>query len=115
MYFQVCFNSAYPQHSGERYRTSGPLVLNSGPIENIIDNAQDITRSLSCASELIANHTATKWKFRMQPVGNVLKDMQVCMIAVTLYDRCNITDKIILASYFMFCHKVTFQLAMQTS
>ena len=27
MYFQVCSNSAYPQHSCERYRTSGPLVL----------------------------------------------------------------------------------------
>ena len=26
MYFQVCSNSAYPQHSGERYRTNGPLV-----------------------------------------------------------------------------------------
>ena len=27
MYFQVCSNSTYPQHSGERYRTSGPLVF----------------------------------------------------------------------------------------
>ena len=26
MYFQVCSNSAYLQHSGEQYRTSGPLV-----------------------------------------------------------------------------------------
>ena len=26
MYFQVCSNSAYPQHSSERYRTNGPLV-----------------------------------------------------------------------------------------
>ena len=26
MYFQVCSNSAYSQHSGERYRTNGPLV-----------------------------------------------------------------------------------------
>ena len=26
MYFQVCSNSAYPQHSGERYRTNGPLA-----------------------------------------------------------------------------------------
>ena len=26
MYFQVWSNSAYPQHSGERYRTNGPLV-----------------------------------------------------------------------------------------
>ena len=29
MYFQVCSNSAYPQHSGERYRTIGPLVFRS--------------------------------------------------------------------------------------
>ena len=27
LYFQVCSNSAYPQHSGERYRTNGPLVV----------------------------------------------------------------------------------------
>ena len=26
IYFQVCSHSAYPQHSGERYRTNGPLV-----------------------------------------------------------------------------------------
>ena len=26
MYFQVCFYSAYPQHSDERYTTIGPLV-----------------------------------------------------------------------------------------
>ena len=29
MYFQVCSNSAYPQHSGERYRTNGPLVVDN--------------------------------------------------------------------------------------
>ena len=29
MYFQVCSNSTYPQHSGERYRTNGPLVYQS--------------------------------------------------------------------------------------
>ena len=27
MYFQLCFNSAYPQHAGERYRTIGPLFF----------------------------------------------------------------------------------------
>ena len=26
LYFQVCSNSAYPQHIGERYRTNGHLV-----------------------------------------------------------------------------------------
>ena len=29
MYFQVCSNSAYPQHSDERYRTNGPLVVDN--------------------------------------------------------------------------------------
>ena len=29
MCFQACSNSAYPMHLGERYRTSGPLVLNT--------------------------------------------------------------------------------------
>ena len=29
MYFQVCSNSEYPQRSGERYMTSGPLVTYS--------------------------------------------------------------------------------------
>ena len=33
LYFQVCSNSTYPQHSCERYRTSGPLVWYSNPIE----------------------------------------------------------------------------------
>ena len=27
MYFQGCSNSTYPQDSGERYRTNGPLVV----------------------------------------------------------------------------------------
>ena len=26
-YFQACSNSAYSMHSGERYRTIGPLVI----------------------------------------------------------------------------------------
>ena len=29
MYFQVCSNSTYPQHSDERYRTNGPLVVDN--------------------------------------------------------------------------------------
>ena len=27
IYFQACSYSAYPMHSGERYRTNGPLVF----------------------------------------------------------------------------------------
>ena len=29
MYFQVCSNLAYPQHSGKRYRSFGPLVVDN--------------------------------------------------------------------------------------
>ena len=32
MYFQVCYNSAYPQHSAERYMTNGSLVFSYGHI-----------------------------------------------------------------------------------
>ena len=32
MHFQVRSNSAYPQHTGERYRTIGPLVNRFHPI-----------------------------------------------------------------------------------
>ena len=35
MYFQVCSYSAYPQHSGERYRTNGPLVFEYHIFEGI--------------------------------------------------------------------------------
>ena len=27
IYFQACSNSAYPMHSGERYRSNGPLAF----------------------------------------------------------------------------------------
>ena len=27
LYFEACSNSVYPMHSGERYRTNGPLVV----------------------------------------------------------------------------------------
>jgi len=48
-----------------------------GPINNLVDNAQDITRSMTCAAELSANQSATKWKFRLKPLENVMKDMRV--------------------------------------
>ena len=34
MYFQVCSDSTYPQHSGELYRTNGPLVFQVHPDQN---------------------------------------------------------------------------------
>ena len=36
MYFQVCSNSTYPQHSGERYRTNGPLIINAMSISMLL-------------------------------------------------------------------------------
>ncbi|XP_060569051.1 E3 ubiquitin-protein ligase DCST1-like [Ruditapes philippinarum] len=62
--------------AGRSYLGAFAMVfLIAGPVENIVDNAQDITRSLTCAAQLAANHTKAKWKFRLQPVGNVMKDM----------------------------------------
>ena len=48
MYFQVCSNSTYPQHSGERYRTNGPLVIfysTLGPLNHgVFSNAHMLTK-----------------------------------------------------------------------
>lgn len=48
-----------------------------GPIKNIVDNTQEITRSMTCAAELTANHSKLKMKFRLKPIGNLLTDMKV--------------------------------------
>ncbi|KAH3769166.1 hypothetical protein DPMN_170415 [Dreissena polymorpha] len=52
------------------------FFLLQGPIENIVNNTQEITRTLACSAELSANQTMTKWQFRFAPIGNVFKDMQ---------------------------------------
>ena len=41
MYFQASSNSAYPMHSGERYRTIGPLVIDlaSSAASNTVSQA----------------------------------------------------------------------------
>ena len=36
MYFKVCSNSAYPQHSGERCRTNGPLVVDNMKVDGVL-------------------------------------------------------------------------------
>ena len=48
MYFQVCSNSAYPQNSGERYRTIGPLVSSFAEImhDRTQEKLQIITRCI---------------------------------------------------------------------
>ncbi|KAL3876418.1 hypothetical protein ACJMK2_034267 [Sinanodonta woodiana] len=50
--------------------------LLSGPIQNIIENGQEVTRSLTCAAELAANQTRTRIEFRLAPVAIVLQEMQ---------------------------------------
>ena len=47
MYFQVCSNSAYPEHSGEPYRTNGPLV--------IISNSKRIERKKKETKNVFSN------------------------------------------------------------
>ena len=60
--------------------------LTIGPIHNIIMNGKEITRSLSCATELAANHTAAKWELKMKPLGDVMQQFQVKH--VNLYKKC---------------------------
>ena len=45
----------------------------------MMDNAQDITRSLTCAATLAANHTAAKWQLRLKPIDNLMSDMKVIL------------------------------------
>ena len=45
MYFQVCSYSTYPQHSGERYRTNGPLVYFYGTVQNKVEKGYVILTS----------------------------------------------------------------------
>ena len=57
LYFQVCSNSAYPQHSGEQYRTNGPLV------HNLIMNTKSSTTSRSQIKrlEFSVQHNFLSW------------------------------------------------------
>lgn len=40
-------------------------------------NGREVTRSLSCATELIANHSHSKWELRMKPIQGIMMDLQV--------------------------------------
>ena len=44
------------------------IFLLSGPIDNIVTNCREVARSLSCLAQLLANHTITKWKLRLNPI-----------------------------------------------
>ena len=52
MYFQVCSNSTYPQHSGERYRTNDPLIrylITFEPKQGVtVTHKSTVARTLMC-------------------------------------------------------------------
>jgi len=56
--------------------------INTGPINNILLNGKEITRSLSCSVELSANHTRTKWELKMKPLENVMDEFQVSLFII---------------------------------
>ena len=56
--------------------------INTGPINNILLNGKEITRSLSCSVELSANHTRTKWELKMKPLENVMDEFQVSLLII---------------------------------
>ncbi|KAJ8306722.1 hypothetical protein KUTeg_015763 [Tegillarca granosa] len=47
--------------------------LIAGPIQNIMINGKEVTRSITCATELVVNHSVTKWGLRMKPLTNIRK------------------------------------------
>ncbi|CAC5364971.1 unnamed protein product [Mytilus coruscus] len=55
------------------------FLLAYGPVQNIMDNGKEITRTLSCAAELSANHTRAKWELKMKPLEDAMKQWQVNM------------------------------------
>ncbi|XP_055955232.1 E3 ubiquitin-protein ligase DCST1 [Patella vulgata] len=63
--------------SGRSYVAAFAVVyLIGGPVANLMNNAQEVTGSLSCITELLANHTASKWELRLKPLGDSLKELQ---------------------------------------
>ena len=61
MCFQVCSNSTYPQHSGERYRTNGPLVYYYYKQLKIAVVVATVNNSIAVASST-GEKTASRWK-----------------------------------------------------
>ena len=57
MYFHVCSNSTYPQHSGERYRISGPLVFKCFPFLHPAFLYPAIRSMHPCTRLLMSRHT----------------------------------------------------------
>ncbi|KAL8585815.1 hypothetical protein ACOMHN_065165 [Nucella lapillus] len=52
------------------------IFLLSGPIDNIVTNCREVARSLTCLAELLANHTVVKWKLRINPLKEVVEELQ---------------------------------------
>ncbi|OWF54551.1 DC-STAMP domain-containing protein 1-like [Mizuhopecten yessoensis] len=56
--------------------TFAVIYLISGPIHTIIVNGHEVTRSLGCTTELLANHTKERWKLATSPIGKVMDEFQ---------------------------------------
>ncbi|XP_048751496.2 E3 ubiquitin-protein ligase DCST1-like [Ostrea edulis] len=52
------------------------MFLISGPVHNIILNGREVVRSLVCATELAANHTAAKRELKSKPFSDGMKEFQ---------------------------------------
>lgn len=52
------------------------IFLLSGPVDNIVDNLREVTRSMSCLAQLLANHTMAKWKLRLSPLKGAVEELQ---------------------------------------
>ena len=65
MYFQVCSNSAYPKHSGERYRTNSPLVHSNCSVS--VSKTKTHVKSFKIYSVLSPKYrTITEWDINKQ-------------------------------------------------
>ncbi|XP_069111968.1 E3 ubiquitin-protein ligase DCST1-like [Argopecten irradians] len=56
--------------------TFAVVYLISGPIHTIIVNGHEVARSLSCTTELLANHTKARMDLTLKPIGKVMKEFQ---------------------------------------
>lgn len=63
--------------TGRSYIAAFAVVyLISGPINAIILNGHEVTRSLGCTTELLKNHTIARMELRMKPIGDMMQEFQ---------------------------------------
>ncbi|XP_013381102.2 E3 ubiquitin-protein ligase DCST1 [Lingula anatina] len=69
-----------PQFFGKEGRsfigTFAIAYLLTGPIANIMFNAEEVTRVISCSTELMMNQTMKRMDLKFQPIHHALMDMQ---------------------------------------